>query len=368
MKCTVNAGEFLAALRSVQARAKHTGSIDILRHIRLDVANDRLTLLGHDMESCSIDTVEADDAEAGACCVPADPLVRLITGLPKQSTVIIQPEGTSALIKSGRSRYKLPILQADVFPDALVPEGGIRVTLSADDVKQLFERPAAGLNPKDERPIASGVWLHEEGGNLVSASYATYNLMRFATEIAAQGFAGVMVQKSTMDELARFGPGVLTISKSLISIENGARRYCSKLVEASFPESYRKTIPATSGAFVDVDRAELTSCLSRLASISDFSNTNMVDLRVEEGDLSLSLVGTADGMENMECDVSGAAGLRVCAPAQQLLTAVKIHTGDKLRIYMRGEMDPFRIVDETEPTAVNVQMPCLSKNREAQAA
>lgn len=368
MKCTVNAGDFLVALRSVQARAKHSGSIDVLRHIRVDVADNRVTLLGHDMESCSTDAVDAEVTEAGACCMPADPLVRLITGLPKLSAVIIETDATSATIKSGRSRYKLPILQADVFPEALVPDGGICVTLSADDVKQLFDRPAAALNPKDERPIASGVWLHEDNGMLVSAAYATYNLMRFATEIPAQGFAGVMVPKSTMDELVKFGPGAMTVSRQLISIKNGARRYCSKLVEASFPDSYHKTIPATSGAFVDIERAEITSCLSRLASISDFSATNMVDLRVDDGELNISLIGIADGIESMECEVSGAAGLRICAPAPQLLTAVKVFSGDKLRIYMRGEMDPFRIVDETEPTAVNVQMPCLSKNREAAAA
>lgn len=368
MMCTVNVGEMLGAIRSVQARTRISGTHEVLKHIRLEVAGGRLCLLGHDMESCSADAVEIDDGEAGAWCMPADPLARLVSGLPRQSSLTIIPEGSSATLKSGRSRYKLPILQPDVFPEELLPEGGIKVTLSAEDIEQLFERPAAALNPKDERPIASGVWLHEDGGMLVSAAYATYNLMRFATSIPVQGFTGVMVPKRTMDELVKFGPGVATISKTLITIESGVRRYCSKLVEASFPESYRKTIPEASGAFIDVDRSELTSCLGRLASIADFSATNMVDLRIEEREISLSLVGIADGIESFECDVSGAAGLRICAPAPQLLTAAKVHPADTLRIYLRGEMDPFRIVDPTEPTAINVQMPCLSKNREAKAA
>lgn len=368
MMCTANVGELLNAIRSVQARARNAGAQEVIKHIRLEVADGRLTLLGHDMESCSVDAVEIDDGEAGAWCMPADPLSRLVAGLPRQSAITITPEGTSATLKSGRSRYKLPILQSDVFPDELVPEDGIKASLSEGDIKQLFERPAAALNPKDERLIASGVWLHEDGGMLVGAAYATYNLMRFATDIPAQGFGGVMVPKRTMDELVKFGPGAITVSKTLISIENGVRRYCSKLVEASFPESYRRAIPDASGAFIEVDRAEITSCLGRLASISDFSATNMVDLRVGDGELSLSLIGVADGVENFDCEVSDARGMRICAPAPQLLTAVKAHPGETLRIYLRGEMDPFRIVDATEPTAINVQMPCLSKNREAKAA
>lgn len=367
MKCTVVAGELLDALRSVQARTKGN-VLAILSHVRFGVDKGRLSLLGHDMDSSSEAFVDVDSAETGECAIPAEPLARLIAGLPKSTHVVIAQEGQFVTIKTGRSRYKLPVMETKDFPAALSAEGGLSFKVTAEDVQQLFVRPAGALDPKDQRPMAMGVFVHEEKGCLVGAGYAAYNLFRFATDIPANGFGGVMVPRSSIDEIAKIGPGDIRISDRILEIRTPSRVYCSKLIDATFPGAYRKMLPEAAGAYFDFDRDWFMSALSRLAAISDFSGEKLLDVTLSQDEASAALVGVADGIETMECETVDSSGKTFCMPVAQLLRACQALNGEKLRIFLRREMDPVLIYDPEEPTAVNVQMPCVSKTHKAMEA
>lgn len=367
MKCTVNSTELLGELRAVQARAK-IASLDILKHIRFEVTQDRVSLLGHDLDSSSETALDADDTEPGNCAIPCDPLIRLVGGLPKNATVVFDLDGRQVTIKSGRSRYKLPVMDAVDFPQALSAEGGIKVGVTAADLEQLLDRPRAALNPKDERLAFGGVYIHEEAGHLAGVGACGYNMMRFSTDIPVKNFAGVIVPRSSIDEMLKIGQGDMLITQRTISITSGVRTYCSKLIDAPFPESYRKIIPPADGAHISVDRDWFMECLSRLLAVGDFSGVDLIDLSVGAKELTISTIGLADGAETIECDVEGAERKFFCIKTSQLLNGCKALKGDVLHVYVRGEMDPVLLFDPAEASAVNVQMPCLSKNRDAVSA
>ena len=115
MKFTIPAGAFLDGLKSVQARAK-SNSLDLLKHIRFDVVGSQLTLLGHDQSSSSEAYLDVEASKDGSCAVPGDAIVRLVSSLPRVAHIVIERDEHQITIKTGRSRYKLPILSADDFP------------------------------------------------------------------------------------------------------------------------------------------------------------------------------------------------------------------------------------------------------------
>lgn len=369
MKLTVVASELLSGLRSVQARAK-AANRDILTHIRFTAAAGRLDLLGHDMDSSSEAFISAEIEVPGSCAIPAEPLIRLISGVHSAVHVTLELDGHQVAIKASRSRYKLPVMQAQDFPAPLSPGEGLTFKVTKDDISQMLVRPADALDPKDVRPIASGVFLHEEQGALCGAGYAAYNLYRFSTDIPANGFAGVIVPRGSIDEIAKIGAGEMRVSERALEIRTPTRVYCTKLIDGKFPEQYRRMLPPAEGAFIEVDRDEFTACLTRLVAISDYSGERFMDVSVGDGNVSARVLGSADGVETIECDVSDAAGKTFCLPVTQLLKGLKALKGEKLRVYLRNPMDPVRVSDPSEPSAVNVQMPCVSKNvrGEAQAA
>src|SRR6266576_6649788 len=110
MKFTVNAGELSLALRGPCDRAKPHNTIAILKHIRIEAKDAQLSLLGHDLDSSSEARIDAEVTSPGACTLPAEPLSRLVNGLPKAAHVSFDLDALTCIIKSGRSRYKLPTM------------------------------------------------------------------------------------------------------------------------------------------------------------------------------------------------------------------------------------------------------------------
>lgn len=366
MKCTVNAGDLASALRGPCDRAKPHNVIPILKHIRCEAAGARLSLLGHDLDSSSEASLEADVDTPGACAIPADPLARLVGGLPKGAHIVIEIAGQDAIIKSGRSRYKLPILPAEDMPAPLTSAGGFRIQVTAGDLEQMFVRPRPAMNLKDNRPICHGVYLHNEGGKIVSAATSGFMLMRFATDIDAGEFSGAIIPRTATDEMIKIGAGEITISDRIISISAGNRVYSSKLIEAIFPEYYRRMI-LTDGPKATIYREAAIECLSRLRAIGDFSGSDLIDISVGNDELTISMAGMADGSETIECE--GGKGAFVCLRSGQLMEALKTMTGDQVEFLIPSQSQPFRVIDPAEPLAVNVIAPCATKtDQKAKAA
>ncbi|WP_375414649.1 hypothetical protein [uncultured Bradyrhizobium sp.] len=366
MKFTVNAGELSAALRGPCDRARNKSAIAILKHIRFGTVSGRLTLLGHDMDSSSIASIEAEIASSGACAVPADPLARLIGALPKVAAPSFEIDDKTIVIKSSRSRYKLPILDAADMPDALTADPTFRATVTASDLDQLFQRPRAALNLRDERPVCHGMFLHDEGGHLCSVGTSGVVLMRFSTDVPSKGFAGAIIPRATADEILKVGPGELSISDRIISIAANNQTYSSKIIDTIYPSHFRKTIPQRVATPVTVDRDSLIECLNRLGSIEGLGGSDLIDISAGGGEISMSVVGVAYGVEMVECDATESKF--VCLRSTQLLDGLKAFRGETLELHIGTERDPVRIIDPTEPDAANVIMPCASPNRRAAAA
>jgi len=364
MKFTVAAGELLTALRGPCDRAKISQVIPILKHVRVSASDDRISLLGHDLDSSSEAVVAVEMAMAGECCIPAEPLERLIAGLPKAAHVVFEAADKIVHIRSGKSRYKLPTVGAIDMPEPLSAEGGFKFTASPEDLEQLFARPRDALNMQDKRPICNGMYIHGEAGKIASSGTSGYMLMRFSTEIEAGEFKGAIVSRRTADEILKFGLGDITISGRIISITNGLRTYSSKLIDAVYPDVRRMITAPVSP--ITVDREYLIECVSRLKNIGDFSGDGAIDISAVNGELSISMTGMADGAEIMECD--GASGQFICVWSAWFVDALKILRGESVELHIESETKPLRLIDPSEPSAINIVMSRASKNRKAVAA
>jgi len=365
MKCTVSAGELSAALRGPCDRAKPSGLIPILKHVRCEAAGSRLLLLGHDLDSSSEAHLDAEVETSGACAIPAEPFARLIRGLPKGAHVVIEVTGKDVTIKSGRSRYKLPILPAIDMPEALCVEGGASFRVTADDLDQVFVRPRSAMDLKDPRPICHGIFLHSDAGKIVAAATSGVMLARYSTDIDAGGFLGAIIPRWASDEILKVGAGEMTISDRIISINSDRTTYSAKLIEAIFPERYRRTIPAD-GSRATLYREAAIEALSRIRAVSDFSGSDLLDISVGDGELILSMIGTADASEAIECESSSSAF--VCLRSAHLLEALKSLRGEKVEFLIQSEREAFRIIDPSEPSAISVMMPCATRTVRAKAA
>lgn len=367
MKFTVNAGDFDSALKSVQGRARVSTQIPILKSILVTAGDAKVSVLGNDLDSSSFASLDAEVVLAGSWAIPADPLIRVVAGLPKAAHIVVEFDGKTrqqVTVKSGRSRYTIPVMPSLDFPDALSAKDGFSFDVTAEELEQLFSRPSGVVDTM--RQQLSGVYLHEEAGRLFSCATDGHSLLRFSTQISAKGFHGAIIPDSALAEITKIGAGAVSITDRTIEIVNGSRSYCSKLVDGTFPD-YRRVVPALSQNHFIVDRQALIESLARLDSIEGFSECSVIDVTFADDEINISITGLASGSEVIECETVGSGGF-FCLQTRNLLEACKTLAGDKIDVFVIDEGSPIRIVDMSEPEAICIEMPCRSKNRKAKAA
>lgn len=358
MKFTIPAGDFLEGLKSVQARTKGA-SLEILKHIRFSVTGERLTLLGHDQSSSSEAHLAVADGTDGACAVPGDSIVRLIGSLPRSAHVTVQRDDFQISVKTGRSRYKLPVLVADDFPDPLPCTPMATVDLDAKAITQLFDRPRAALDPRETRSFFLGAYLHSVDGVLCAAATDGKHFTRYSSDVACPELVGVIVPSAALEEISKLGPGKLSVSDRTVSYETATRRFSSKLIEATYVD-YDRGVPKLIEKYVEVDRAELLACFQRLASVS--KPDSQLHLAVGDGEIVMSVAGAGEGIETISCSGEPDPDSFVAASVEQFIDAMKMLNGEVLQLHIGPRMSAFRIVDAFEPAAIVAQSTQIPRN------
>ena len=365
MKFSTPAGDFLECLKVVHARCKGT-SIEILRHIRFDVEGQQLTMTGHDMSASCEAYLGVDEPTDGSCAVPGESIVRLIGSLARSAHIVVELDGHQITVKSGKSRYKIPVLPSNDFPPALTCENGAAVQLSADDVETLFGRTRQALDQKDARPFGQGLYLHMADGHLCTSGISLFHFARLQVDAKLPELAGVIIPLAAVDEIVKIckGGGHLTVTDRIIAVEANGRRFCSKLIEEKYPD-YSTRLPPLVQTYVDIDRAETLAAVRRLTSIAE--PASVIDLSVGDGEIILSLSGLGEGVETVQCSCETKIDMLVSIAAQRFIEMLEMPTGEVLQLHFKTGSMAVRIHDPSDPSFILVESTRIPKGYRAAA-
>lgn len=365
MKFTTPAGDFLECLKSAHARCK-SSAVDILRHIRFDVEGQQLTMTGHDMSASCEAYLGVDEPEDGSCAVPGDAIVRLIGSLPKAAHIVVALDGQQITVKSGKSRYKIPVLNTDAFPAALPCESGCSIDLTAEQVDTLFGRVRQALDQKDSRPFGQGLFLHMAGGHLCTSGISLYHFARMEVQANMPELGGVIVPLAAVDEIAKIASAGchLSVSSHTIAVEANGRRFCSKLIEEKYPD-YDRLLPGLVETYVDIDRAETLDAVRRLTSIAE--PASVIDLNIGDAEIVLSLSGLGEGVETVQCSSETKVDALVSIAAQRFIEMLEMPKGEVLQLHFNKGSMFVRIHDPSDPTFILVESTRVPKGYRAAA-
>ena len=149
-----------------------------------------------------------------------------------------------------------PILQASELRDVLA------VTASADVFANALDSVAAAMSQEETRYYLNGVYFFPPKGNVEAGAVTTdgHRLhLRFLSDCAVSGTAGVIVQKKTVGMLQKIlkterGGVSASFSERFGIFSGNGWRIVSKLVDGSFPDFWR-VIPAENKDAVKVTAA-----------------------------------------------------------------------------------------------------------------
>ena len=346
----------LAAMRSINEKSR----IPILTCLKLIAGDEHVHVAGTDLDISTEIAVSATIEEVGVAILPA---AKLAGVLADTGVVHVESIKDGAIIRNGRSRYKLPGLSPADFPDPPgLSENIATITPTPDDIAALKCIAAIVPHPKDEpRTYICGVHFHSAAGKLVMAATDGVILARAATAIDCPPLA-ITVPGKTVGEIIRIGAKdglTLRCDGARIEATTGPVKLVSKLIAEKFPD-YARLIPAPAAAAVVVDSSALAAALGRLSAISDkTSNATTItwDSDTAPGDVELRLSRRIDseGSDIITGETAGKDGPTVSA--HRLIDLLDAFDAKRVRVSTHNSHGPILIEHIDKPNMIAVISP-----------
>jgi len=294
MRIQVNREQLDDALGVVAGAAAPRASLPILSHIYLEASEDRLRLVGSDLEQWVECFIPALVGESGATTLPARLLTDLIGSLGGEQVNIETGERHQAVLTSGDSRYQLLGLPAEEYPPVPALETPSEVVLPAKQFLQMVSSVEFAVSKEEARQTLTGIRMEFEGDVLRLVATDTHRLAVCTAHIdsgVGEPTSAIVPLKAI--QLVHKIPTADTITLRLgqhraAFIGENAAVY-TQLIEGQYP-NYQRVIPQAYNRKWTLMVSDFRNALKRAYLVAR-SNSNKVYLRTDGEKLVISARG-----------------------------------------------------------------------------
>lgn len=303
MTLAIPATALAAALSGASKVVETRNTIPILAMVRLEGAGDTLSLVTTNLDVEYRQSLSAS-GELEPCCVDAKRLSAMASAA--SGDITLTADGHALKVKSGRSRWTLPLLPADDFP--VMPADKLSKPM-AFDPGMIVKRLLWAASTDATRYYLNGVFMNAEAGNVryVATSGYLITVLDDATKWP-KGVPDVILSPAFLKALPDIA-GTLEWDERKARYTAEGIAVTGKNIEGTFPD-YRRIFSGVkpSDPFT-VDADELLSAVRRVRLASDAKErklrvtrkADMLALRIEgtsgfEGDAEVPADCT-DGFE-----------------------------------------------------------------------
>jgi DNA polymerase III subunit beta len=296
MKVHCHRPSLAAALQVVASVVPSRTPKEVLRNIKLQVADGKATLLATDAEigiRCEVPGVEIE--AQGETLLPAARVTAIIRELVEES-VDISVTADAVRIKSDKSEFKLSAVDPSEFPPVAEFSGDRYYAIPGNRLGDAIRRTVFATDSESSRYALGGVLLELGREKVVFAATDTRRLAVFETPCRFQGGgdpeepapviptkALTLIERSIPDAESE---ALVVVHPNEVLVKVGSSTIYSRLVEGRFPK-YRDVIPTAGGKSVEFVVGPFYSAI-RQAQIVTEEDSRGVDFRLTSGLLTLT--------------------------------------------------------------------------------
>lgn len=307
MKIEIDREIFEEALRKAREATEKKSALPILTNFLLSAEGDTLTVKATDLENYLLLKIRADVLEEGSLCVSSRSLSDIVRNLTS-ALIRLEREEDRLIITGGRSRFKLPTVSPEDFPEfPSPPEGGEKI--EGNLILQGIEKTEYAIAKEETRVSLQGMFMrgHEDRIHFVGSD--GHRLALYEPE-GSFPFE-LLVPRKSLRVIQRLLTGVEEISVarsedgSFASFSGEDWRLVIRLLEGEYPD-YLAVIPTEFAAEVLLEVEEARRALKRLAGLGE---GKLFPVKITVGD-NLAVFEFADpefgeGREEIDVDYTG---------------------------------------------------------------
>ncbi|WP_018249402.1 DNA polymerase III subunit beta [Orenia marismortui] len=367
MRIEINQKEFYEGIQTVSKAVSSKTTLPILSGILLKTEEDKLKVVGTDLEIGIECFIEAHIIKGGSIVLPAKYLTSIVRELPNEKIILTtEASNNTAQIKCDQAQFNIHGSPADEFPILPEIESGVRFTIKQNKFKEIIDQTKFAISKDESKPFLTGGLLIIEEGNIKLVSTDTYRLAYREDQINEKDISAekVIIPNKTLNEIAK----LLDNSEDLIEIiitENqilfkfSGVSIVSRLIEGQFP-NYKQVIPNKNNTKVVVDKNELLSAAKR-ASLLAKKDSNIIKINLEKDKLIITSNAPEIGQAYEEVSISLVGQeTEIAFNAIYLMDCLKVIDSEEVVLELLGSLSPGVIKSKSEDEYIYVIMPVRS--------
>jgi len=306
MQLTIDRSHLLKAISHGQSVVERKNTIAILGNVLLQTSPGGLTLTTTNMDLSLVEQVPAEVVSPGQTTVSAPLLYDIVRKLPENVTVELThlPQTAQLVLKAGRSRFQLPCLPVEDFPQLNQEKLPYQFALPANRLKEIIDKARFAMSMEETRHYLNGIHFHTlvDEGTFMLRSVATdsHRLACLETELSGDigDIPAIIVGRKTIMELRK----LLDETADTVTVSLSANRIqfhfinavlSSRLIDGAFPD-YETAIPRQNDKQLLVNTKDFFAAVDRVATVAQ-DNLHAIKLGLAENMLTLSAVGQEAG-------------------------------------------------------------------------
>lgn len=364
MQFEVSKQVLLKAIASVNGAVEKKNTIPVLQNIKIEAKDDKVVLLATDMDILVTSTFESDMKKGGSTTVPSQMFFDIVRKIPDGSSIMISQESATILqIKSGKSKYSLPCIEASEFPNLSEGELSPEIEVDAEKLAKMIDKTRFAISNDETRYYLNGLYLQamekESGFELRTVATDGHRMALSFLVIDLKTSFGVILPKKSVAEIRRIIDGSkkikLAVSRVKIKIIADQTTIVSKLIDGEFPD-YDKVLPKHNTQIAVINRKNFFDCVDRVSTVATDKHRS-VKLIIENGKMNLQ-VNTNDGSfayEELDVNYSGER-IETGFNSRYLLDIIGQIDKDELMMRFKDSASPA-LIEAKDMTSVFVIMP-----------
>jgi DNA polymerase-3 subunit beta len=336
--------EILADALTTAGRAatSRSGTLPVLSGLRLDVADQQLTVTGTDLELTIRLSVPVHSDNDGSAVVPARLVADIVRSLPA-GAVEVSVGDDDMSISAGRSQFSVRPLSLSDYPAQVEPTAE-PVTLASAQVTDALRQVVRAASTDDARPVLTGVLIASEDTGLKMVATDSYRLAVRDLPQSSILAAGqkVLVPGRALVELQRVLSADAELSVRLGAreavFEAGGTRLTTRLIEGEYP-NYRNLLPSSYPNQLTVGREALLEALRRVKILAQDSTPVRLGLGGDTLQLTAITQDVGNAHEEIDATYTGTE-MTVAFNPDYLAAGVDAVEGDEVTLSTLDPMKP----------------------------
>ncbi|MGH9879677.1 MAG: DNA polymerase III subunit beta, partial [Nitrososphaerales archaeon] len=203
MHFTIGKTAFLKELNMLQGVVEKKSTIPILSNLLLESAGGELWIKGTDLDVSISTHCEAEIKQEGAICVQAKKLFEIVRSLPDADIEIKLGANDQVSLVCERSRFKMPGLSKDSFPE-IKTFGGSFWPIPSDLIRTFISRTIFAITTEESRYALNGAKMELSGKGIRMVATDGHRLSFIEKQSNFEDARlDVLIPKKTLTELSR---------------------------------------------------------------------------------------------------------------------------------------------------------------------